>query len=48
MKYYVALLRGIGVRGATLVEMWFPITACLVYFVVMLAVLARVSRRTIA
>jgi ABC-2 type transport system permease protein len=48
MKYYVALLRGIGVRGATLAEMWSPIAACSVYFLVTLAILARVSRRTIA
>ncbi len=47
MKYYVAILRGIGVRGATLVEMWFPITACIVYFGIMLAILTRVTKRTI-
>jgi ABC-2 type transport system permease protein len=47
-KYEVAILRGIGVRGATLAEMWFPIGACLVYFAVMLAVVVRVTRRTIA
>jgi ABC-2 type transport system permease protein len=48
MKYAVAILRGIGVRGATLAEMWFPISASLLYFVVMLAVVVRVTRRTIA
>ena len=47
MKYYVAILRGIGVRGATLAEMWFPISACIGYFLVMLAILTRVTRRTI-
>ncbi len=48
MKYEVAILRGIGVRGATLAEMWFPISASLLYFFVMLAVVVRVTRRTIA
>jgi ABC-2 type transport system permease protein len=48
MKYEVAILRGIGVRGATLAEMWFPIGACLVYFAVMLAVVVRVTKRTVA
>jgi len=47
MKYYVAILRGIGVRGATLAEMWFPITACIVYFAIMLGILTRVTKRTI-
>jgi ABC-2 type transport system permease protein len=48
MKYEVAILRGIGVRGATLAEMWFPIGASLLYFFVMLAVVVRVTRRTVA
>lgn len=47
MKYYVAILRGIGVRGATLAEMWFPISACIGYFLLVLAILTRVTRRTI-
>jgi len=48
MKYEVWILRGIGVRGATLLEMWIPVTACIAYFLVMLAALSRVTRRTIA
>ena len=48
MKYQVAILRGIAVRGATLAEMWFPITACIVYFLIMLGVLTRVTKRTVA
>lgn len=48
MKYEVAILRGIGVRGATLAEVWAPIAACTVYFVIMLAVVTRVTKRTIA
>ncbi|MFQ5456825.1 MAG: ABC transporter permease [Myxococcota bacterium] len=47
MKYEVWILRGIGVRGATLPEVWIPIAACLGYFLVMLAILSRVTRKTI-
>ncbi len=47
MKYEVWILRGIGVRGATLLEMWVPVTACIAYFLAILAILSRVTRKTI-
>lgn len=47
MKYEVWILRGIGVRGATLAEVWVPIAACMGYFLVMLGLLSRVTRKTI-